>query len=84
MPSWAPLVSKERPPAIIDVGAVRVVAELQSSEAVLDLSPNLIRSAEFERKLGATGITVFGPASRFDRLRLPVGSVEDPVCGGGN
>lgn len=83
-------VVKDEPPAIIDVGAVWIVARLDSAEAVLRLAPDFARSAMFERNLGATGITVFGNHSNGTadievRSFAPsCGVEEDPVCGSGN
>ncbi|EJL50501.1 phenazine biosynthesis protein PhzF family [Rhizobium sp. CF122] len=83
-------VRKDEAPAIIDVGAVWVVARLEDAQAVLDLKPDFARSAEFERKLGATGLTIFGShggshAGIEVRSFAPsCGVEEDPVCGSGN
>jgi len=83
-------VDREAPPTIVNVGAVWVVAQLPSAEQLLGLQPDLGRSAVFERRLGATGVTVFGPHSAGDveievRSFAPSAGVnEDPVCGSGN
>ncbi|MFK0382824.1 PhzF family phenazine biosynthesis protein [Agrobacterium sp. NPDC090273] len=83
-------VQRESAPAIVDVGAVWVVARLQDGEAVLGLTPDFARSAAFERQLGATGVTVFGgyqggEADIEVRSFAPsCGVEEDPVCGSGN
>lgn len=83
-------VTREEAPAIIDVGAVWVVARLKNAEAVLGLKPDFAHSAEFERRLGATGLTVFGDHDTGDadievRSFAPsCGVEEDPVCGSGN
>lgn len=83
-------VLKDEPPAIVDVGAVWVVARLDSAEAVLRLTPDFARSAVFERKLGATGVTVFGkhndrtPDIEVRSFAPSCGVEEDPVCGSGN
>lgn len=77
-------------PAIVNVGAVWVVAHLVDATAVLDLRPDFARSAAFERRLGVTGLTVFGAHSEGDaaievRSFAPsCGVEEDPVCGSGN
>lgn len=77
-------------PAVVDVGAVWVVAQLPSAERVLALVPDFARSAAFERRLGVTGLTVFGAYAGADavievRSFAPsCGVDEDPVCGSGN
>lgn len=77
-------------PASIDVGPVWVVAQLADAAAVIGLQPDLALSAQFERRLGVTGITVFGmhsggPADIEVRSFAPsCGVDEDPVCGSGN
>jgi len=77
-------------PAIVNVGAVWVVAQLRDSATVLDLRPDLARLAQFERRLGVTGLTVFGAHRHGDaaievRSFAPSSGVEeDPVCGSGN
>jgi PhzF family phenazine biosynthesis protein len=77
-------------PAVVDVGAVWVVAQLPSAERVLALDPDFARSAAFERRLGVTGLTVFGAHAGADaaievRSFAPsCGVDEDPVCGSGN
>lgn len=83
-------VLRQPVPASIDVGPVWVVAELADAAAVTGLRPDLARSARFERRLGVTGITVFGrhpdgPADIEVRSFAPsCGVDEDPVCGSGN
>lgn len=83
-------VIRDVTPAIINVGAVWVVAQLPNAESVLRLKPDLARSAEFERRLGATGISVFGKhgsgeaAIEVRSFAPSCGIDEDPVCGSGN
>lgn len=83
-------VDREAVPAIIDVGAVWVVAQLEDAEALLALKPDFARSARFERRLGVTGLSLFGKHSAGDaaievRSFAPsCGVDEDPVCGSGN
>lgn len=83
-------VVREPAPAIIDVGPVWVVAQLPTADDVLALEPNLARSAAFERRLGLTGVSVFGARGEGDaaievRSFAPsCGVDEDPVCGSGN
>jgi len=77
-------------PAIVNVGAVWVVAHLSDAAAVIALRPDLGRLAAFERRLGATGVTIFGAHEDGDaaievRAFAPsCGVDEDPVCGSGN
>ncbi|MGY5810194.1 PhzF family phenazine biosynthesis protein [Rhizobium sp. LEGMi198b] len=83
-------VSRDSAPAIVDVGAVWIVAAMADASTVLRLTPDFARSARFEAKLGATGITVFGRHANGDaeievRSFAPsCGVEEDPVCGSGN
>lgn len=83
-------VVREPAPAILDVGAIWVVAQLPTAEGVLALEPDLARSAAFERRLGVTGVSVFGAHEAGDaeievRSFAPsCGVGEDPVCGSGN
>jgi PhzF family phenazine biosynthesis protein len=83
-------VDRDVAPAIIDVGPVWIVARMPSVEALLSLEPDFGRSADFERQLGATGISVFAENESADgsievRSFAPsCGVNEDPVCGSGN
>ena len=83
-------VVREAQPAIVNVGAVWVVAQLPSVEALLALSPDHGRSAEFERRLGANGLSVFALCQGGDQalevrsFAPSCGVPEDPVCGSGN
>jgi PhzF family phenazine biosynthesis protein len=77
-------------PSIVNVGAVWVVAQLADAASVLDLKPDFARSAEFERRLGVTGVTIFGAhadgeaAIEVRSFAPSCGVDEDPVCGSGN
>jgi PhzF family phenazine biosynthesis protein len=83
-------VTREAKPAIVNVGVVWVIAQLSNVDAVLGLKPDLARSAAFERRLGATGVTVFaprrdgGPGIEVRTFAPSCGVNEDPVCGSGN
>lgn len=85
----APLAAGCRP-MLVDVGARWIVAELADAEAVIRLEPDLSASAQLERDLEATGISVFGRhASGPDQIEVrsfapSCGISEDPVCGSGN
>ena len=66
------------------------MVQLADADTVLRLEPDFTRSAVFERRLGLTGVTVFGKHSGEDasievRSFAPsCGVNEDPVCGSGN
>ena len=83
-------LSHENAPAIVNVGPVWVVLPMTDAAAVLDLKPAFGRLAAFERRLGVTGLTVFGRYPQGDvdievRAFAPsCGVEEDPVCGSGN
>lgn len=77
------------PPAIIEVGAVWAVAEVESIDALLALTPDYARSVTFERRLGLTGLSIFAidPTTGNIETRSfapSCGVNEDPVCGSGN
>jgi len=78
-------------PATVDVGPVWIVAQVASADALLTLLPDYPRSAALERRLGATGVTVFGDCGTGGGSQIEVrsfapssGVAEDPVCGSGN
>jgi PhzF family phenazine biosynthesis protein len=78
-------------PGIVNVGPVWIVVQLIDAVSVLDLRPDLPRLAELERRLGVTGLTVFGAREHGDDAAIEVrtfapscGVEEDPVCGSGN
>ena len=77
-------------PAIVDVGPVWLVAQMDSAEVVHGLQPNMVAIDQLSRDLGLTGITVFGLSDVADsrlytRSFAPAANVpEDPVCGSGN
>ena len=78
-------------PAIVNVGAIWIVAHLNDAGSVLSLRPDFARLSELERRLGVTGVTVFGAREHGDEAAIEVrtfapscGVQEDPVCGSGN
>lgn len=77
-------------PSSVDVGPVWIVAQMPDAATVLNLRPDFARLSEFERRLGVTGVTVFGKRFHGDtaievRTFAPSSGVqEDPVCGSGN
>lgn len=80
----------KREPGVVNVGPVWIIAQLEDANAVIGLRPDLAKLAELERRLGVTGVTVFGPHPSGDaaievRTFAPSSGVdEDPVCGSGN
>lgn len=83
-------LNHEAAPAIVNVGAIWVVLPMTDATAVLDLRPDFARLAAFERRLGITGLTVFGRypqgevAIEIRTFAPSCGVEEDPVCGSGN
>jgi len=77
-------------PGIVNVGPVWIIAQLEDADAVIRLNPDFARLAALERRLGVTGVTVFGSHRSGDaamevRTFAPsCGVDEDPVCGSGN
>jgi len=78
-------------PAAVDVGPIWVILPMADAAAVLALKPDLARLAAFERRLGITGLTVFGHYRQASAADIEVrafapscGVEEDPVCGSGN
>lgn len=83
-------VVRESAPAIVNVGAVWIVAQMPSAESLLRLRPDFAQCAVLARRLDVTGITVFanyknGESAIEVRSFAPsCGVDEDPVCGSGN
>ena len=78
-----------KPPLVVNVGPVWLVADLGSASVVDGLSPDMSRISELSNALGITGITVFGAASGEAAIHVrsfaPAHGIdEDPVCGSGN
>ncbi len=75
-------------PQIVDVGPRWAIAELVSAHAVETLAPDLPALADYDRRHGSTGLTVFASGGAGDltvRSFAPLdGIAEDPVCGSGN
>lgn len=75
--------------SLVDVGARWIVAELDSAQTVLNLTPDMAASAVFEAALSVTGVTVFARNPSGDGIEVrsfapSCGVNEDPVCGSGN
>ncbi|KXU96530.1 phenazine biosynthesis protein PhzF [Caballeronia megalochromosomata] len=83
-------VNAKTAPAIVNVGPRWIIAQMQDADSVLSLQPDFGKLAEVERRLGVTGLTVFGAYHDRDaaievRTFAPsCGVEEDPVCGSGN
>lgn len=77
-------------PGMVNVGPIWIIAQLEDADTVIGLRPDLAKLAELERRLGVTGVTVFGShpsgeAAIEVRTFAPSSGVdEDPVCGSGN
>ena len=74
-------------PQTLDVGPRWVIAEMISTDAVAHLEPDLAALADYDRRHGTTGLTVFAAddAGTLVRSFAPAdGIAEDPVCGSGN
>lgn len=81
----------DQSPLMVNVGPSFVVVQLQSADAVLDLSPDLAALTRFSEAHGVAGVLAFGPHPEGDnaaieaRAFFPIlGINEDPVCGSGN
>jgi PhzF family phenazine biosynthesis protein len=75
-------------PHIVNVGPRWVIAELASAAVVADLIPDYSLLADYDRRHGTTGLTVYAEKCDGDiivRSFAPAdGITEDPVCGSGN
>jgi PhzF family phenazine biosynthesis protein len=75
-------------PQIVDVGPRWTIAELASPHILETLIPDLPMLADYERRYGTTGITVYAVCDDGNimvRSFAPAdGIAEDPVCGSGN
>ncbi|MFM7027131.1 MAG: PhzF family phenazine biosynthesis protein [Chakrabartia sp.] len=77
------------PPQILDVGPRWVILELASAADVRALVPDLALLADYDRRHGTTGLTLFARegagADLAVRSFAPADGIpEDPVCGSGN
>jgi PhzF family phenazine biosynthesis protein len=83
-------VSTKVVPAIMNVGPRWIIAQMPDANSVLNLQPDFTKLAELERRLGVTGLTVFGTckdggaAIEVRTFAPSCGVEEDPVCGSGN
>jgi len=77
--------------ARVSIGAVWVVSQLPSVASLLTLKPNMPGLADFERRVGAMGLSLYAMYSSDSGAAMEVrsfapssGIEEDPVCGSGN
>jgi PhzF family phenazine biosynthesis protein len=72
----------------VDVGAVWVIAEVASPDALARMKPDMTALARASDELDVAGVTLFaaaGPAQMHVRSFAPAHAIpEDPVCGTGN
>lgn len=81
------IVLADPAPAVVDVGAVWIVAEISDVDSLLGIAPDLVRCADFERRLGAIGVSLYAVSDTGIETRsfpTSTGVNEDPVCGSGN
>ena len=75
------------PPARVDVGVVWLVAQLENSQAVAALRPEMDKVLKLSIATNAAGITVFGKSDdevsglHVRSFAPALGVAEDPVCG---
>jgi len=72
----------------VDVGAIWVIAEVASPEALAKARPDLTALADASNELNIAGVTLFAPSGAGEmhvRSFAPAHAIpEDPVCGTGN
>ncbi|HUQ24800.1 MAG TPA: PhzF family phenazine biosynthesis protein [Burkholderiales bacterium] len=72
----------------VDVGAVWVIAEVASADALAAMKPDMTALADASNELHAAGVTVFAASGKSEmhvRSFAPAHAIpEDPVCGTGN
>lgn len=84
------MVLRAAQPSVVNVGPRWLVAELANAEDVIGVTADLARLEKLERKVGASGTTIFGKHAHGDialevRSFAPQDAIpEDPVCGSGN
>lgn len=79
------------PPRVIDVGPKWITALMKDAAVVRAVKPDLVRMPAFEKKVGGTGVVIFGRHPNGGAAAVEVrafapsdGVPEDPVCGSGN
>ena len=85
------LMRPPRYPSVrVDVGVVWLVAQLENSQAVASLQPEMDKVLKLSIATNAAGITVFGKSDdevsglHVRSFAPALGVAEDPVCGSGN
>jgi PhzF family phenazine biosynthesis protein len=72
----------------VDVGAIWVIAEVASPQALASLKPDMSALARESDALGIAGVTLFAASGKSEihvRSFAPAHAIpEDPVCGTGN
>ena len=77
-------------PMIVDVGPRWVIVEAEDGGVVDGLQPDYAALADYDRRHGTTGLTIFGHSrdaagTQIVRSFAPADGInEDPVCGSGN
>jgi PhzF family phenazine biosynthesis protein len=72
----------------VDVGAIWVIAEVASPEALAKVRPDMAALADASKQLDIAGVTLFAASGKGEmhvRSFAPAHAIpEDPVCGTGN
>ena len=72
----------------VDVGAIWVIAEVASPEALAKAKPDMTALADASKALDIAGVTLFAESTKHEmhvRSFAPAHAIpEDPVCGTGN
>ena len=72
----------------VDVGAIWVIAEVASAEALAKVRPDMTALADASNQLAIAGVTLFAASGKGEmhvRSFAPAHAIpEDPVCGTGN
>ncbi len=84
-------INKDFTPALVDVGARWIVAQVKDAQSVLSTMPDYEALRAHDRNLGITGVCIYGRYTPDSDAHIEVRSFapacgvnEDPVCGSGN
>lgn len=84
-------IDRNLTPALVDVGARWIVAQISNVESVLSTKPNFTDLALHDTEMKITGICIYSFKSEAFNTHIEVRSFapscgvnEDPVCGSGN
>ncbi|WKX25423.1 PhzF family phenazine biosynthesis protein [Tatumella ptyseos] len=84
-------ISRSLCPALVDVGAKWIVAQLSDASSVLNVTPDYARLRQHDLAMAITGICLYGDYPQQEEMTIEVRSFapacgvnEDPVCGSGN